>query len=121
MTGQLKFALVTAAAVFCFLGTAMQSQALNCQRGGFTTPRCFQALEKQIGQAEGIEDCLKQMEAEYSGSNGSAGAGRNFDADKRKCSRLMADLSRGVSLDEASGGEAEVNSAIKAVQSWAGH
>lgn len=121
MTGQMKFALVSAAAIVCVLGTTAQSQALNCQRGSFTTSRCFQALEKQIGQAEGIEDCLKQMEAEYSGRNGSAGAGRNFDADKRKCSRLMADLSRGVSVDEAGGGEADANSAIRAVQSWAGH
>jgi hypothetical protein len=32
----------------------------------------------------------------------------------------MADLSRGVSVDEAGGGEADANSAIKAVQSWAG-
>ena len=121
MTGQMKFALVSAAAAVCILGSTMQSQALVCQRGSFTTPQCFQALEKQIGQAEGIEDCLKQMEAEYSGQNGSAGAGRNFDADKHKCSRLMADLSRGVNLDEAGGTEADANSAIKAVQSWAGH
>lgn len=121
MTSQSKLALVCAAAVFCFLGTTMQSQALNCQRGSFTSSRCFNALEQQIGQAEGIEDCLKEMEAEYSGRNGSAGAGRNFNADKQRCRNLIAALSRGVNLDEASAGGADANSAIQAVRSWASH
>ncbi|HLH92013.1 MAG TPA: hypothetical protein VKX28_26575 [Xanthobacteraceae bacterium] len=121
MTGQLKLALVVAAAVFCLLGTTMQSQALNCQRGSFTTSRCFRSLEQQIGQAQGIEDCVKEMEAEYSGRNGSAGAGRNFNADEQRCRNLIASLSRGVQLDQGGADNADANSAMQAVKSWASH
>jgi hypothetical protein len=119
MTGHLKIALVGAAAAVCVLGTTMESQALNCQRGSFTSSRCYQALEKQIGQAQRVEDCLKAMEDEYSGRNGSAGAGRNFDAKKRECKSVIADLNRGVGLDEANGNAAEVDSAVRALSGWA--
>jgi hypothetical protein len=119
MTGQWKFALVSAVAGVCVLGTTMQSQALNCQRGSFTTSRCYRALEQQIGQAQGIVDCLKAMEDEYSGRNGAAGAGRNFAAKKQQCLRLIASLNRGAGLDEASAGQADVDSAVQAIRGWA--
>jgi hypothetical protein len=120
MKSHLRFALVSAAAAVCVLGTTMQSQALNCQRGSFTSARCYQALEKQIGQAQRVEDCLKAMEAEYSGRNGAAGAGRAFDAKKRECARVLADLNKGVNLDEATPEAADVNSAVDALSAWAG-
>jgi len=119
MTGQWKVALVGAAAVVCVFGTTMQSQALNCQRGSFTTSRCNRALEQQIGQAEGVEDCLKAMEDEYRGANGARGAGRNFDAKKQQCKRLIAALSRGVELDEAGAEKPDVDSAVQALKAWA--
>jgi len=119
MTGQWKVALVGAVAVVCVLGTTMQSQALNCQRGSFTTSRCTRALEQQIGQAEGIVDCLRAMEDEYHGMNGARGAGRNFDAKKQQCKRLIASLTKGVQLDEAGAEKPDVDSAVQALRGWA--
>jgi hypothetical protein len=119
MTRRLKFALVATATVACVLGTTMQSQALNCQRGSFTTSRCFQALDKQIRQAQGIKDCLRAMEDEYSGRNSGAGAGARFEAKKKQCLKLIADLNSGAGLDEAGGEQAEVDSAVQAIDGWA--
>ena len=76
-------------------------------------------LEQQIGQAEGVEDCLKAMEDEYRGANGARGAGRNFDAKKQQCKRLIAALSRGVELDEAGAEKPDVDSAVQALKAWA--
>jgi hypothetical protein len=120
MSGRSNSALLGAAAIACLLGTTMQSQALNCARGKFVTTQCFNALNKQISDAGQLQGCLRAMEAEYSGQTGAgAGAGQRFDAKKRECKAIIGRLSGGVGLDEAGGGQAEVDSAVGAVEEWA--
>jgi hypothetical protein len=124
MSPKLTSALMGAGALLCLLATTTGSQALTCTRGSYTTSACRNALASQTDMASQLVDCLNQMQDEYSGVNGTAGAGKNFDKKKRECLNLARSISTHVSVDSATGDDdrkptPDLDSAAAAVIGWA--
>jgi len=118
MTSKLTFGLLCTGVLFGLLATTMDSQALTCTRGGYTTKACFNALDRQIGEADDIKTCLRAMDDEYSGkTDGVRGAGKNFNAIKANCLKIAQDLLNGVSADSAtSDSDSEPKPDVEAVK-----
>jgi hypothetical protein len=124
---QLMSGLMAATAVLCVLASASPSQAaVVCTRGKFVTNACVSALEAQIAQANQIVQCLKDMETEYLGVNGAAGAGKDFTAQKKQCLTLISSAKAGagtlsaLDADNPDGGDdANVANAYRAINEWA--
>jgi hypothetical protein len=127
MSRQLMSGLLAATAVLCALASESPSQAaVVCTRGNFVKKACVSALEGQIAQANQIVQCLKDMETEYLGVNGAAGAGKDFTAQKKQCLTLISSAKAGagtlsaLDADNPDGGDdANVTNAYRAINEWA--